>query len=727
MQRTVQLLLLALNLPIHIICVARIDYEDGTIEELQNRRITLSSEMQNMRKFMDQKGSHRFDFQYRDPEPQFNKNRVKGRLCNLFTVKDKRYCLALEICAGGSLYNVVTDTDVTSKLILQKGDLQQRTTMIPLNKISSRCISPNTVAVAKKVGGMNNVFHALSLISYEKELEPVMKYVFGNTFICTDINVAKNVTFHQSVMSRCVTLDGDVVDPSGSLSGGSRPKGGAVLLDVAEIKDLKQGYNAKKAELQNIESRMGQMQRIAGEYNQLKQQLELAQHELQVANGRLANSTFQVHQSEIETMKAKIEALEKELTEAREVCRKEKENIKMLESQLADSKGFRERQLKQAQADLADCKRKYTESSNKWKKKKEQYDVMNMEIEQLKTSVETGMGQMESREKEVREMETALEEFSGSAGELGERIAVLKEEVRVMKEHITSQNREIDNKKRAIDRHTKENQELQLQIKKQESELAKMKNEGKDAENQKTALEKKFSWILEDKEYFGTKNTKYDYSQEDPKTAEKKLSKMQEMKDKMSRTINEKAMMLLEREEEEFKEVVKRRDLVNHDKGKILQTMEQIEEEKKAEVKKACIEVGQNFSGIFTSILPGAAAKLVPVDGDYLKGLEVKVGFNGLWKEGLTELSGGQRSLVALSLILAMLKYNPAPIYILDEVDAALDLSHTQNIGGMLKQHFKKSQFIIVSLKDGMFSNANVLFRTKFEDGMSGVIRTAKK
>lgn len=71
---------------------------------------------------------------------------------------------------------------------------------------------------------------------------------------------------------------------------------------------------------------------------------------------------------------------------------------------------------------------------------------------------------------------------------------------------------------------------------------------------------------------------------------------------------------------------------------------------------------------------------------------QVKVGFGGIWKDSLDELSGGQRSLVALSLILAMLLFKPAPLYILDEVDAALDPSHTQNIGQMLKAHFKQSQ-----------------------------------
>ena len=80
-------------------------------------------------------------------------------------------------------------------------------------------------------------------------------------------------------------------------------------------------------------------------------------------------------------------------------------------------------------------------------------------------------------------------------------------------------------------------------------------------------------------------------------------------------------------------------------------------------------------------------------------------------------------SLVALSLILALLLFKPAPIYILDEVDAALDLSHTQNIGQMLRTHFKHSQFIVVSLKDGMFNNANVLYKTRFIDGVSTVTR----
>lgn len=86
-------------------------------------------------------------------------------------------------------------------------------------------------------------------------------------------------------------------------------------------------------------------------------------------------------------------------------------------------------------------------------------------------------------------------------------------------------------------------------------------------------------------------------------------------------------------------------------------------------------------------------------------------------------LSGGQRSLLALSLIFSLLLYKPCPLYILDEIDAALDLNHTHNIGVLIKRSFPQSQFVIVSLKDGLFSNANVLLKTKFVGGSSAIDR----
>jgi len=118
---------------------------------------------------------------------------------------------------------------------------------------------------------------------------------------------------------------------------------------------------------------------------------------------------------------------------------------------------------------------------------------------------------------------------------------------------------------------------------------------------------------------------------------------------------------------------------------------------------------------------------VAPENETIFDGLEVKVAFGGVWKDGLSELSGGQRSLLAFSLILALSLFKPAPMYILDEIDSALDLSHTQNIGEMLKTYFTQSQFIIISLKEGMFNNANVLYQITNVNGSSVVTRVSKK
>lgn len=106
-----------------------------------------------------------------------------------------------------------------------------------------------------------------------------------------------------------------------------------------------------------------------------------------------------------------------------------------------------------------------------------------------------------------------------------------------------------------------------------------------------------------------------------------------------------------------------------------------------------------------------------------MKGIKMKIGFNGHWKESMTELSGGQRSLLALSFLLAMLKFRAVPFYILDEIDSAMDLSHTENVGYIISKFFPQSQFIVISLKGGLFNAANVIFRTSLIDGRSSIQR----
>jgi len=227
---------------------------------------------------------------------------------------------------------------------------------------------------------------------------------------------------------------------------------------------------------------------------------------------------------------------------------------------------------------------------------------------------------------------------------------------------------------------------------------------------------------------FGKPGTPYDFNNGDIPKLREKAKELEAQQMGMKKKINTKVINMIDGVEKRETALKKMLAQVLKDKEKIEATIEELDRYKRDALEKTWEKVNSDFGGIFAELLPGNFAKLQPPDGqDLTQGLEVKVRLGSVWKQSLTELSGGQRSLIALSLIMSLLQFKPAPMYILDEIDAALDLSHTQHIGQLFRTRFKGSQFIVVSLKEGLFTNANVLFRTRFRDGTSVVERTAQR
>lgn len=334
--------------------------------------------------------------------------------------------------------------------------------------------------------------------------------------------------------------------------------------------------------------------------------------------------------------------------------------------------------------------------------------------------------QIQAVEEAMKAIQEQIETMSVAVTQNKDAVRKAQEEVAKQKEVIMAQDKELKVKSTEANKIREQNNEVQLKIKEMEHNISKHHKESQDAADKVSRMLEEHDWIQSERHFFGQPNSSYDFKTNNPREAGQRLKKLEETTTKLERNVNKRAMNMLNEAEERYNELMKKKRIVENDKAKILQTIEELDQKKNEALNLAWQKVNKDFGSIFSTLLPGATAKLAPPQGcGVLEGLEFKVALGNTWKENLTELSGGQRSLVALSLILAMLLFKPAPIYILDEVDAALDLSHTQNIGQMLRSHFRHSQFIVVSLKDGMFTNANVLFKTKFVDGMSTVSRTA--
>jgi len=315
--------------------------------------------------------------------------------------------------------------------------------------------------------------------------------------------------------------------------------------------------------------------------------------------------------------------------------------------------------------------------------------------------------------------------------DLEEKTAKTKNEYDALRSDVDKKREKIQSQSKAIQELIQENDKISkrisdadLEFKKLEHKISRFVTSQKDASRFVQQMLKQHAWIATEKQFFGNPKSDYDFSATDPAQANKRFAQLQEDQDRLTKTLNKKVMSMFEKAEQEYKELMHKKTIIENDKSKIEAVIAELDEKKNEALDTTWQKVNRDFGSIFSTLLPGTKSKLEPPQGQtVLEGLEVKVAFGGVWKDSLTELSGGQRSLLALSLILALLLFKPAPMYILDEIDAALDLSHTQNIGQMLKAHFTHSQFIIVSLKEGMFSNANVLFQTKFVDGVSTVSR----
>ncbi|NXI30798.1 SMC2 protein, partial [Sterrhoptilus dennistouni] len=714
--------------------INELNYSEEKGEALLAKKKALISDIGQLRELSENlmaKFPH-LQFTYKHPEKNWDLNHVKGPVVSLFTVKDLSNAKALEAVAGGKLYNIIVDTEVTGKKLLEKGELKHRYTIIPLNKISARCVQEDTVKLAQSLAGRGNLHLALSLIVYESELQKAMEYVFGTTLVCNNMDNAKKVTFDKRIMTRSVTLDGDVFDPQGTLHGGNcwfysyntNNIAAAILSKLQEVKDVEIELKKKESELEAVENELASLKVVAERYQQLKQQWEMKSEEAELLQKKLHQSAYHKQEEELLALRKTIADCEETLKKTEESKKKAEKKYKELENKIKNAEAECLKERKNAEQKLDDAKKKADTSSKKIKDMQQEVEALVLELEELKQEQVSYKQQIAAAEEAIKSYQHQVNAMMAEVAKTEESVETAQKELAKQKEVIALHDNAIKDKSAEMVKYREQNNELQLKVKELEHSITKCQQEAADAAAKVTKMLKEYKWIASDKPLFGQPNTAYDFKSSNPKEASQKLQKLQEHKEKLGRNVNMRAMNMLSDAEERYNDLMKKKRIVENDKIKILAVIEELDRKKKQTLDIAWKKVNEDFGSIFSTLLPGARAVLAASKThNVLVGMEFKVALGNTWKENLTELSGGQRSLVALSLILAMLLFRPAPVYILDEVDAALDLSHTQNIGQMLQTHFKHSQFIVVSLKDGMFNNANVLYKTRFVDGVSTIAR----
>ncbi|CAK9439480.1 uncharacterized protein LODBEIA_P35800 [Lodderomyces beijingensis] len=660
------------------------------------------------------------EFYYERPHPQFDDTLVRGVVAQLFDLPESSYdkAIALQQCAGGRLYNVVVDTSDVASQLLERGRLRKRVTIIPLDKINPAVLGKAVIERAETIAP-GKVHLALDLIVYDHHIHKAMQYAFGNTFICADANTAKAVTFHPNVRARSITIEGDTYEPEGNVSGGSRPNNTKLLLALKDYNKLGKKLTAINDEMEMVSHEIQKWEKARESTSGLRNELEMTRHELSLSERKLQTNQSASLVRKNQERQEEIEKLELEVGKEKQRCKELEVEISSIEKDIKEFSSDKTSKLDSLKREVEKLKKEVDKREKNLASDTENFQVLQWESEQRTAELREVTEELAKSSQSVDElrrkdkvdqekqetMETELNLAKALVEEEKDRLAGLDEELNELVKLIESKRKKIDS--------------ANLKIKTLELELEKTRSAA-------SSLKDKLDRIISDNEWVMDIRTVERTMQQHPEAnldeIRAQVARLNERFQTMRRKVNPNIMSMIEETEKRETSLKLKIKTIEKDKKKIASTVEKLDGEIRKTLNLTYQKVSEDFGQIFSDLLPGSFAKLVPVNMmDVTKGLEVKVKLGPVWKNSLVELSGGQRSLIALSLIMALLQFNPAPMYILDEVDAALDLSHTQNIGHLIKTRFKGSQFIVVSLKEGMFTNANRIFRTRFQDGTSVV------
>lgn len=302
--------------------ICGIDFSQTVYDELEKERGELEISIKNLKDTISSLSAQiqgRLAFDYTDPVRGFDRSRVKGVVAKLVNVPRKENATALEVVAGGKLFQVVVDEAITGKALLSRGKLQRRVTIIPLDKIQSKQITSSAINDAQKIGQQmtSTVYPAIELLTFNEEVRGAIEYVFGSSLVVEKPDAANKIC--DITHTRAVTLEGDVYDPSGTISGGSKDNFGNTLAHLSALATAQSELVEKEKHLQEVSSKVNSMRNNFRSFEKNCLDLEVAKAELESINKHISHTSygmllekFNAMTTEIEEASAEAEAMSNE-------------------------------------------------------------------------------------------------------------------------------------------------------------------------------------------------------------------------------------------------------------------------------------------------------------------------------------------------------------------------------------------------------------------------------
>ncbi len=651
---------------------------------------------------------------------------IRGPVAGLIHVPEA-YTVALEIALGGAMQHIVVENEAAGKTAIQwlKRRDAGRATFLPLS-----VLRPNTLQEQGLAEEFGFVGIASELVQCDPEYRNLVRNLLGRVVIAEDMDAAITIANRYRHRFRIVTLDGQVLNPGGSMTGGSVSKSAGILSRANELKNLRTQEQQLRADLKNLEAQYQQENR---QLEQLNYQLEAARGELRTAEDRLLQLKTQVEaeQRQLQALQQQEALLREELGRLDSRSGQNEEQIDQIRTQLHtledEVEALRARGAEQTQRHTALL---------------EQVNTLQQQLAGLRLQEATLGAEAQTSHEALLQLQTLQQELSGDResrvlrrDSLVAQNAALEEELQARQEalHLLLE------EKSATEQQLAALNEEKLRL---EAERTRVEREGREKGNELLLMEREVA-ALEQKKTAADAEEKllldklWDNYQLSHSAAQKvhfpleSVAKSNRRVTELKRSIHALgpvhvgAIEEFDRVNGRYTYLTGQRDDVLRSKEELLGILRDLTRQMEQIFRTAFVRIQEAFSATFLELFGGGRASLELEDPqDILNcGIEIRVQPPGKALKVITLLSGGEKAFVAIALYFAILKVRPTPFVVMDEIEAALDDSNVVRFARYMRTISDHTQFIVITHRRGTMEEADTLYGvTMQEQGISRML-----
>lgn len=651
---------------------------------------------------------------------------IYGPVSQLITVKDK-YSAAIETALGAAVQNIVVDNEPDAKRAM--GFLKEhragRATFLPITAIKGRVLSEQ---------GLDDQYGFVSiasdLVSYDNKYSEIIRWLLGRTAVAEDIDSAIAIAKKYSYRFRIVTLDGQVINAGGSMTGGSRVQNAGILSRGNEIERLKGSLASMQKELdgmlsdykllsEDASAAKAELEGAEGDLLRAKEENIRREGELKLASDKLASVSSGVKEllEEKETLEKRIESVSSGAEEARSQIDELKETLENKEKELESITG----DSKTLQKNREEVASKAAEIRLRIVSLQKDVEANTDEITRLKNRKTGHLDRLSELDGEIREIEEKNDELRA----LTERLSA--DEKALKANHGDAQN-QINELISQRDELEKQANDLRLHERAKSEERERLSGDIARLEERKIAMRNEYdnltSKLYDEYQLTRREAAALEIEIDDYSLAAKRLAELKSQIRALG-SVNVSAI-------EEYKEVSERYEFlsgqisdVETSRAELNKMIDDLTGKMAEQFREQFNRINSCFGQTFIELFGGGKAELRLEDERDVLGsdIEIKVQPPGKNVQNINLLSGGEKGLSAIALLFAILKVTPAPFCIFDEVEAALDDVNVSRYAQYVRRMTKNTQFILITHRRGTMEEADVLYGvTMQEKGVSKLL-----